>query len=403
MKRNDQCPSSEELITLYCDGADQNLIDHISSCERCALEWKKIEALVQAGRKSEIEEPSEERIDQMRRNVLGSMNTRNNPDRRWLSAVAASAALVVVSIAAWAMIGLFTSDEYKATVVSAGQNASYRFVSAQPDELLVLEHGRITLDVKPLTSGERFRVAVGDSFVEVRGTVFDVSAEHKKLVDVRVISGKVEVKTPEAPKVSLIAGRSWTYSKPTAMPVVSGSEPVVEPVEIASVDQHQIQSETKHPKISKKKMRRKIQPRPIKPQPDVPSPTASALKSQLDEGLRLIKSGRYDQAAEVFGRAQKEEGNRALVEEAAYWQGLSLQRAGRISQAESTFKSYLARFPASPRRGEVAVALGWILFNRGENGKARSYFAMAAQDSSEKVSSSARRGLDAIGGDPDVR
>jgi ferric-dicitrate binding protein FerR (iron transport regulator) len=69
-----------------------------------------------------------------------------------------------------------------------------RIHSCQPDEIVRLFGGTLTVRVDPLRSNERFRIVTGDALVEVKGAVFDVTATEDRLTSVRVISGIVEVR-----------------------------------------------------------------------------------------------------------------------------------------------------------------------------------------------------------------
>ena len=72
--------------------------------------------------------------------------------------------------------------------------AHWELSSRSPDEVVRLYDGTIDVAVTPLGSGERFRVVVGASEIEVRGTAFRVVARAGELLSVTVTRGTVEVR-----------------------------------------------------------------------------------------------------------------------------------------------------------------------------------------------------------------
>ena len=76
-----------------------------------------------------------------------------------------------------------------------------------------------------------------------------------------------------------------------------------------------------------------------------------------------------------------------------YWHAVALTRAGDGSGAERELTAFLDRFPRSSHGGEATVALGWMLFERGQTAFARTFFERAAHDPSRRVRESALEGL----------
>src|SRR4029079_1851 len=84
------------------------------------------------------------------------------------------------------------------------------------DEIVQLSQGALEVEVEPLHPGERFRVMVGASALEVRGTAFRVTADAERLVEVAVMHGRVDLTPDHGAPATLAAGQAWH-----AMPVAS--------------------------------------------------------------------------------------------------------------------------------------------------------------------------------------
>ena len=72
--------------------------------------------------------------------------------------------------------------------------ARFLRAGARPDEIVRLADGTLSIQLDALAPGERFRVITGDAEVELTGGALDVTAEHDRLVAVRVMTGRVEIR-----------------------------------------------------------------------------------------------------------------------------------------------------------------------------------------------------------------
>ncbi|HLK91093.1 MAG TPA: hypothetical protein VKZ18_14440 [Polyangia bacterium] len=113
-------------------------------------------------------------------------------------------------------------------------------------------------------------------------------------------------------------------------------------------------------------------------------------------GWSSLRTGDFNTAAEWFARATSGQHD-TLAEDALFWQGVALDRAGRFAVAHRVLTDFLARYPDSDRRGEASVILGWLLVRSGELGAARQRFEGALDDPAERVRNSAHAGLVAAG------
>ena len=103
-------------------------------------------------------------------------------------------------------------------------------------------------------------------------------------------------------------------------------------------------------------------------------PLDTASEAAFREGWVALRAGHPAMAAHWF--ASVESGS-AVAEDAHYWQGVSLARAGRLEQAATVLERFAARYPRSLRRSEAALVLGWVHLQRRAEQRAASYFAEA--------------------------
>jgi len=120
----------------------------------------------------------------------------------------------------------------------------------------------------------------------------------------------------------------------------------------------------------------------------------SAIESALfDSGWASLRAGNARDAAETFAELERRARGRAIQEDALYWRAVATARCKETESAGRLFREFLEKFPRSARRGEAAVALGWILFDAGEIGEARRAFEQAASDPAAGVRASAAEGM----------
>ena len=386
-----RCPSPIELERAYWSQGDAARV-HALACSRCSAELAEIEALVAAGRALEPAPQSAARREEIRTTLLARQekaSKASSPERqlaRWwklapVAAAAAAAAAVVWFV--WPRGGADTTRvvetaetaESAETAARRGSvmvhgEARYMLVSPQPDEIVRLVDGTLTVQVDPLAPGERFRVITAGGEVEVVGTAFDVTAEADRLVGVRVMHGVVHVRDADGKAHVLEAGAAWSLPVPAAPPP---SAPTIEPA---------------------------VPPtRAIEGRRAVP-PASPAVKSEaqkaLDEGWTALRAERFDEAASAFARSLASRPSKQVAEDAGYWQSVALARARQPGKAARSFESVLAAHPRSTRAGEASAMLGWILFDARDYQGAARRFRSALEDPSARVRKSAADGLNAI-------
>lgn len=416
-----KCPDPVYLTRAFSEGADQALLDHLEQCENCQNEWKQIKQVVDLGRKLPSGYPNEKRLDDVRIEIFASaLAPKPSLSRSKISAMA------LMIIAVFALIftavrfapslfnhkDIVAGEVYRAKIRPQGF-ATYSVESSQPNEVVKLKTGTLTVTVDPLRPGERFRVIVGNAEVIVRGTVFDVIAKDGKLIDVLVQSGKVEVRTHVSQPIALGPGQSLDRVAPAPdseskilvaqndqsmknSPNHNKASDVKQPL-INRTERHVSKKtfDNDRPKTVVEKPDTAMQPSPPKEEPDAIVPPRVKNPSQIafESGWAALREGKHSDAAQYFGQAIKQAGNSPLVEDASFWHAVSLARAGKTNQAKNALTLFVNMYSRSPRRGEASVMLGWILLRAGDFAGAKSRFNTAVNDRVSHVRESAAKGL----------
>jgi hypothetical protein len=233
-----------------------------------------------------------------------------------------------------------------------------------PDEIVTLHDGTIHLDVDPLRAGERFRVLDGTSEVEVRGTAFDVTADHDRLAGVHVLHGRVEVRPAGRATVVLVAGGDWSDA-----PIAATEVPAPLPAA--------------HPHVHTVAFK--------------PAPAASADQLAYNEAWAALRGAQFDVAAAAFAKALAAAPEGALADDARFWHAVALARSRATVPAMAAFRELVDEHPGSTHAGEASAMLGWLLVDAKRLDEARERFGAATNDPSPKVRASAQAGIDALG------
>jgi TolA-binding protein len=305
-------------------------------------------------------------------------------------AVVAAAAMVVVWAVKQRRDG---AAPHSHVVIRAGVGARYE-LSAPPWETVRLWEGRIDLDVEPLGPGDRVRVQVGDGEVEVRGTRFEVTAHGDHLLVVDVAHGRVEVRPAGSPMAVLGAGQEWTaraHTQASGVPGPEPPEPSLAPPALATLPMRSPTSRaTPLPPLRPRPARARLAggaERALRP---------TRQEQLYDDAWDALRARRFDQAAAGFGRVLAESPQGSLADEAAFWRATSLARGGHTEKALPAFEEFLGKYRSSPRRGEAATILGWLLIDAHRPDEAAPLLRGAVDDPDAKIRKSARDGLDVI-------
>ena len=312
--------------------------------------------------------------------------------------VAAAASLAAVMLAARGPLPppSVVATHPRRGVVHPHEGAQFTLAAQPPDEIVRLRDGVIDIDVDPLMLGERFRVVVGADEVEVHGTSFQVVAAADRLVSVRVVHGRVEVRRIGAPPAFVIGGGAWHST------TVTGLESPAPPptASVATTLPNRSSPPGRLP-------RGVIRPPGSSALDAVAQPPASTTavphranpqEVAFARGWEAMGQGELGQAAASFQRAIALAPDGALAEDATFWHAVAVARLHRSSDAIGAFRAFLDGFPTSTRAGEASAMLGWLLIEAHELDEARLRFRAAENDPNADARASAQKGLQVVGG-----
>jgi Tetratricopeptide repeat len=359
------CPAGWELSRAFLEDGRRNLTAHLDGCPRCAAECRSLgraRAVVRALPRPSMSEETFDFIETRLRLGLAAPGAAASAmtEATWRRRTAATFLTLTCGIAAvvalvWARVGgpgkgAQDASTSWASIRAVGGTVFSRAPS--PEEAVRLESGTLELDVGPEPSGRRFRIMTDDAVVESAESRFSVEAEGHMLVAVRVFAGYAEVRA-RGGHALLRAGDEWVHQSTHAAAESAGVVP------------------------SPPSTRAEHAPRP----------------ASFERAWRLLNAGKAADAAEAFRDVEAKSRGDAIVEDALFWRGVSLERADRPADARAVLLEFTSRFPHSQRIGEASAMLGWILLEGGDTDDARRAFERAQNDKVDRVRASARSGL----------
>ncbi|MFN0250406.1 MAG: tetratricopeptide repeat protein [Kofleriaceae bacterium] len=405
---------------------DTQLYDHVAECEQCGAAWSEIAELSELARTIEPS-PTWERREEIRTTLLSKVDHERDVARPaggwrrfWLAPLAFAAAAVALWLA-WPATNPTPHSIARRANVLEHEGARSIVVAEQPNEIVRLVDGTITVSVAALGANERFRVVAGDDELSADSAAFDVTARGDHIAEVRVIHGNVRLLAAGAQK-DLRAGETWRASMTAAAtansvstvptpvasaPVASASvasAPVAAPSPapaptIASTPTTRVPRKTRAPSHDEPEVAEPVIDPPIKvPEPPVASPPRARSMAQLafDEAWVALRSDDFTKAASSFERALTTSSDAQLIEDATFWRGVALARGGEVATAVHVLSVFVQVYASSPRVGEANVMLGWMLFERGDRVEAKRRFEAGTRDPSSRVRDSATKGLAAV-------
>ncbi len=373
-----RCPTPADLERAYWSH-DETLSAHAEGCRACRAQWAEIAALAGLGQQIRLPPFSPERREELRTRVLSdekvAPNTLRPAWRRW-QIVPLAVAVAAVALFYWRPRDAASPrDGRRHSKVLAHEGASYMVAAQQPDEIIRLVEGTITIEVEALRQHERFRVITGDAEIEVRGTAFDVTSHRDRLVAVRTIHGAVEVRVTGLRSHVVVAGQTWTAPARTI--------DAAAPVAVAT---------------ARPARRRALAPVPSRPaDAAIAVPLPGVAQRAFEEGWAAIRNGSFDTAAAAFARVAAQNGDSRIVEDALFWRGVAIARSGRAVEAIRIFGTFLDAYPASVRAGEASAMVGWLFLERRDHAQAERHFRRALEDNAPRIRQSAADGLRALG------
>jgi TolA-binding protein len=382
-----KCPSELELAR-----GDEPALAHVAACSSCRAEHAAQRAAIELARELPAPIPSAAHREELRTALLARAELAPPAAPRSYAryAVAAAAASAALAVFAFHDRGQpFAVPELPAIVIHGTihphPDARFELLTASPDEQVALHDGTIDVEVSPLHAPERFRVHVGASDVEVRGTAFTVIASHDHLLSVTVAHGRVEVRPEFGDAILLTANQSWSAPVAAAVtirdPQTANREPQTANVKPLATHRSPLAVIAGAPAAA---------PDP-RPQPQ-PSPESIA----YNEAWTALRAQRFHAAAAAFARALALAPEGPLADDARYWHAVALAREPRPLDAILAFRELLDEHAGGAHRGEASAMLGWLLVDAKQLAEARTRFTTAADDADGSVRASAVSGLEAL-------
>ena len=125
-------------------------------------------------------------------------------------------------------------------------------------------------------------------------------------------------------------------------------------------------------------------------------PAATDAEAAYNDAWDAMRASDFRRAAAGFARVLALGPGAALGDDCAYWRAVALARASDTTLAIDAFRDMLRAYPSSPRRGQAAAMLGWLLVDARQLDEAALRFRAATADPNEAVRTSAGKGLAAL-------
>lgn len=264
---------------------------------------------------------------------------------RVVAPIVGGLALVAMGVAAgrmWNGAATGSADpeaEARAVVVQPAPGAVFERVEHGPVRAARLHEGSVIVSVDASAVSSPFRVVTSDSEVLVPGGLVEVLARADRVGLVRVLEGSATVRDLSGALKPLKAGD--VYNAPAASPDPTGR---------------------------------------------------SEARARMNAALALLSAGDYEKASAAF-TVEAESPGSPFIEDATFWQAISLARAGRSAETRVKLEAFLARYPSSTHRLEALAVLGWQLLEVGDREGARRAFEDARKSNDARVRESADAGL----------
>jgi hypothetical protein len=440
MIKNRTCPTDAQFAQALSNGDGARFKDHFAICDTCCRHWEEQQEIREILRCSERNTLEAEVVVAMRANLLEEALLASEQKASRSACLRPIALTTVAAVAIFGLVTLFYSFVFQKSMnfhsamparmakgaVYGDSACDFVHLHNDPDEIVRLKDGAITVNVDKLNPDERFRVITGDAEVEVRGTAFDVVAKDDALVSVKVHSGRVDVRVGGRPIHHLAAGDTWerTDTTPVAEPpepqieAVSPPEhlrtdttPAAEPPEprLEAVSPPEHLKPANRPSVSAAPRHGAVAPTPkterrarglaLSNHKDASAMPSTVLKRSPAEAMFIkgwdaFKRGAFRRAVKRFEEALVLEGHHTIAQDASFWRAAALAKANDTVSARAALKDFLQEFPASPRVKEASVILGWNVLESDPRA-AKEYFERGKDAVDPKIRKSAAKGLDA--------
>jgi hypothetical protein len=279
-----------------------------------------------------------------------------------------------------------TKNISKSTIV-AENGAKWSYLSRGKVEVVSVESGSVNFSVKPLSYGESFNVVAGNDWVEVRGTMFRVTVNGKKLKEVSVTKGAVAVHVQGVNRL-ILAGQIWKRELPQIekipdskdllakkdldipkSTVIKSAKKLPLPTETSIVGDNQNSKSDKLSKIQphkdvKKPQRiekktvilKKIDKTKIvviENKNGLSKPKKNPQSEKYVAAYRVLQSGNWRKAVVLFSSLLHERGLGSNRSNVVFWLSQAHLQGGQYSMALSRLKQFIRNYPNSWRAKDV--------------------------------------------------
>lgn len=111
-----------------------------------------------------------------------------------------------------------------------------------------------------------------------------------------------------------------------------------------------------------------IAPPPLSPPPQ---PVRAGEREAYDNGLAVLREGRYAEAAEAFNRFLVNYPGSSYADNASYWLGETYYVTRDFDQALATFNGLVVQYPNSPKAADSRLKTGYIYYEKKDWKQAR--------------------------------
>ena len=102
-----------------------------------------------------------------------------------------------------------------------------------------------------------------------------------------------------------------------------------------------------------------------------PQPQRAGEREAYDNGLAVLREGRYAEAAEAFNRFLVNYPGSSYADNASYWLGETYYVTRDFDQALATFNGLVVQYPNSPKAADSRLKTGYIYYEKKDWKQAR--------------------------------
>jgi hypothetical protein len=368
------CPRAFEVEALRdgrLTGAERSAFErHLAGCAACAREFAAFERLASALRDGPAGTTDDLHARRERTRLLAAFDraligrptpSESRVSRRTVAGLATAAAFGAAASAVWFRAGRERpASPASAVTVRPVTGARWSRRTSAGREQIVLDEGRLWIQVRRAGSEVPLLVVLPDGELEDVGTTFTVTAESGRTTSVAVEEGSVILRLRgQAPRS---IGPLGSWSAPEAAASIG---PTREPLEKSPTTASPARPSAATASPARPSAATALPARPSAaaalpapqasgpPEPLAPSAASEAFKA----AMAALNRGDARDAAARFSAFLDEFPRDPRAEDASYLRVLAHQRAGNSAELQRAARAYLARYPAGFRRREVAALL----------------------------------------------